>query len=170
MWMNDQSAWRHELVFNIMFNVFPGQDANENNNVYNTSSCLEKPFRCPHPKIKFYLYTRRTQELGEEISVLNPESLWNSHWNPVHPVKVIIHGKLRLASLSHRFIWVQFEIFLRVWRRKKLNTKPGSSQSIFYGWWLQHHHRWLRRSGARAMSEPNWLVTEICQSLHCTTH
>lgn len=63
------------------------------NDVYNTTSCLEKPYRCPHPKIKFFLYTRRTQELGEEINVLNVESLWNSHWNPVHPVKVIIHGE-----------------------------------------------------------------------------
>jgi pancreatic lipase-related protein 1 len=65
----------------------------DNNQVYNTTSCLEKPYRCPHPKIRFFLYTRYTQEHGEEIDVLNPESLWNSHWNPQHPVKVIIHGE-----------------------------------------------------------------------------
>ena len=60
--------------------------------MFNTTSCLEKPYKCPHPKIKFFLYTRSTQEYGEPIDVLNPESLWNSHWNPNHPVKVIIHG------------------------------------------------------------------------------
>jgi pancreatic lipase-related protein 1 len=63
------------------------------NNVFNTTSCIDKPYRCPHPKIKFFLYTRSTQEYGEQIDVLNPESLWNSHWNPVHPVKVVIHGE-----------------------------------------------------------------------------
>lgn len=43
--------------------------------------------------IRFFLYTRYTQEHGEEIDVLDPESLWNSRWNPQHPVKVIIHGE-----------------------------------------------------------------------------
>lgn len=66
---------------------------NDNQNVYNTSSCIEKPYRCPHPKIKFFLYTRHTQEYGEELNVLDTESLWNSHWNPEHPVKIIIHGE-----------------------------------------------------------------------------
>lgn len=26
--------------------------------LYNTSSCIPKPYRCPHPQIQFYLYTR----------------------------------------------------------------------------------------------------------------
>lgn len=76
---------------NLIIKSFLGQKEN-GNEVFNTTSCLEKPFRCPHPKINFYLYTRRTQELGERIDVMNIESLWNSHWNPVHPVKVLIHG------------------------------------------------------------------------------
>ncbi|XP_070509269.1 lipase member H [Chironomus tepperi] len=74
----------------LLFNSVKAQA--DNQNVYNTTSCIEKPYRCPHPKIKFFLYTRHTQELGEEINVLDHESLWNSHWNPEHPVKVIIHG------------------------------------------------------------------------------
>lgn len=68
----------------------------DDKNVYNTTSCIEKPYRCPHPKIKFFLYTRRTQENGEELNVLDSESLWNSHWNPNHPVKIIIHGKFQI--------------------------------------------------------------------------
>ncbi len=24
--------------------------------------------------------------------MLDPESLWNSHWNPAHPVKIVVHG------------------------------------------------------------------------------
>jgi hypothetical protein len=84
----------------------PGQKDAANNEVFNTTSCLEKPYRCPHPKIKFFLYTRRTQELGEQLNPLSPESLWNSHWNPNHPVKVIIHGQLarlsRVKSATNR--------------------------------------------------------------------
>ncbi|KFB48158.1 AGAP007991-PA-like protein [Anopheles sinensis] len=64
----------------------------ETNNVFNTTSCLEKPYRCPHPRIKFYLYTRRTQQKPELIDVLDPESLYYTHWNPSHPVKIVIHG------------------------------------------------------------------------------
>lgn len=74
-----------------MLIIFAAQ--NDDKNVYNTTSCIEAPYRCPHPKIKFFLYTRRTQEQGEQINVLDSESLWNSHWNPNHPVKVIIHGE-----------------------------------------------------------------------------
>uniref|UniRef100_A0A336LVZ2 CSON006317 protein n=1 Tax=Culicoides sonorensis TaxID=179676 RepID=A0A336LVZ2_CULSO len=61
-------------------------------NAFNSSSCLEKPYRCPHPKINFFLYTRRTQELGEQIDVLDSESLYHSHFNPQHPTKIVIHG------------------------------------------------------------------------------
>lgn len=75
---------------NLFFIEFSGQKNDKD--IYNTTSCIEKPYRCPHPKIKFYLYTRRTQEEGEVINVLDSESLWNSHWNPNHPVKIIIHG------------------------------------------------------------------------------
>lgn len=81
-----------KLIENIFHSLLGQKQSDNDNNVFNTTSCLEKPYRCPHPKIKFYLYTRRTQEFGEEIDVLNSESLWNSHWNPTHPVKVIIHG------------------------------------------------------------------------------
>lgn len=26
--------------------------------LFNTTSCIPKPYRCPHPQIEFYLYTR----------------------------------------------------------------------------------------------------------------
>ncbi|XP_055548517.1 phospholipase A1 member A [Wyeomyia smithii] len=68
------------------------QQQQDPSNVFNTSSCLEKPYRCPHPRIKFYLYTRRTQQAPELIDVLNTESLYRTHWNPKHPVKIVIHG------------------------------------------------------------------------------
>ncbi|EDV31742.2 uncharacterized protein Dana_GF14403 [Drosophila ananassae] len=60
--------------------------------VYVTESCLQKPYRCPHPKIQFYLYTRRTQEQPEFIDVLDSNALYYTHFNPRHPTKIIIHG------------------------------------------------------------------------------
>ena len=84
-----------------MFYVVVGQNTEKPNaDMFNTSSCLEKPFRCPHPKIRFFLYTRNTQERGEEINVLDQESLWNSNWNPKYPVKILIHGKL-IGNIIH---------------------------------------------------------------------
>lgn len=60
--------------------------------VFVSDSCLERPFRCPHPKIQFYLYTRRTQDDPELLDVLNPEQLYFTHFNPAHPTKIVIHG------------------------------------------------------------------------------
>lgn len=78
------------LLMHFAIFHFLGQ---ENNEVINAnSSCIEKPYRCPHPKINFYLYTRKSQEHGERINVLDNESLYKTHWNPSHPVKIIIHG------------------------------------------------------------------------------
>jgi pancreatic lipase-related protein 1 len=77
-------------IFSKFF--FAAQETSDPQNVFNTTSCLEKPYRCPHPKINFFLYTRKTQEFGQQINVLDPESLFNTMWNPAHPVKVIIHG------------------------------------------------------------------------------
>lgn len=93
----------YEVIETNQLNSISGQAQPDTNQVFNTSSCLEKPYRCPHPKIKFFLYTRRTQEYGEEIDVLNPESLWNSHWNPTHPVKVIIHGQFSAFHFPTKF-------------------------------------------------------------------
>ena len=107
-----------------------GQEKEENN-VYNTTSCLEKPYRCPHPKIKFYLYTRRTQESGEEINVLSPESLWNSHWNPVHPVKVIIHGEWRTFPFSSRFKLFQKKSFQGFGGGRDLTPSPDLRKAYF---------------------------------------
>lgn len=61
-------------------------------NVFKTKSCFEKPFRCPHPKIEFYLYTRRTQKTPEKLNVLNPEAFYYTHFNRAHPTKIVIHG------------------------------------------------------------------------------
>ncbi|XP_025418989.1 pancreatic lipase-related protein 2-like [Sipha flava] len=60
--------------------------------LFNSSSCVEPPFTCPHPRIQFYLYTRLTQNDPELLDVTDPESLYTSHFNPKHPVKIIIHG------------------------------------------------------------------------------
>lgn len=61
-------------------------------NVFKTKSCFEKPYRCPHPKIEFYLYTRRTQKKPEKLNVLDPEAFYYTHFNRAHPTKIIIHG------------------------------------------------------------------------------
>lgn len=61
-------------------------------NVFKTKSCFEKPYRCPHPKIEFYLYTRRTQKTPEKLNVLDPESFYYTRFNRAHPTKIVIHG------------------------------------------------------------------------------
>lgn len=68
------------------------ETTSNSNNVFNTTSCLEKPYRCPHPKINFYLYTKRTQNNPEKLDVLDPDSLYDTHFNRAHPVKIVIHG------------------------------------------------------------------------------
>ncbi|KAK3919215.1 Pancreatic lipase-related protein 2, partial [Frankliniella fusca] len=60
--------------------------------LFNTSSCIEPPLTCPHPRIHFYLYTRSTQAEGQRIDVTKPESLIHTPFNPKHPIKVLIHG------------------------------------------------------------------------------
>lgn len=68
------------------------QENNDTNQIYVTESCLERPFRCPHPKIQFYLYTRRTQQTPELLQPLDENSLYFTHFNPKYPTKIIIHG------------------------------------------------------------------------------
>nr|CAB3516746.1 unnamed protein product [Spodoptera littoralis] len=58
----------------------------------NTTSCIQPPYRCPHPKMQFYLYTRTTQEKGELINTLDNDSLTYSKFNTKHPTKVVVHG------------------------------------------------------------------------------
>ncbi|XP_046664366.1 pancreatic lipase-related protein 2 [Homalodisca vitripennis] len=60
--------------------------------LWNTSSCIEPPFACPHPRIQFFLYTRYTQATPDLLDTTDPNSLYASHFNPSHPTKVIIHG------------------------------------------------------------------------------
>ncbi|KAJ1519687.1 hypothetical protein ONE63_004950 [Megalurothrips usitatus] len=60
--------------------------------LFNTTSCIEPPLTCPHPRIHFYLYTRTTQENGQLVDVTKPESLLGTPFNPKHPIKVLIHG------------------------------------------------------------------------------
>lgn len=60
--------------------------------LFKSGSCFEKPYRCPHPKINFYLYTRRTQKSPEKLNVLDPESFYYTHFNRAHPTKIVIHG------------------------------------------------------------------------------
>lgn len=89
----------HLCMSHIMYkHILLGADkhsespVSNSSSVYNSPSCFEKPYRCPHPKIKFFLYTRRTQAKGEQLNVLDPEALYLTHWNPKHKTKIIIHG------------------------------------------------------------------------------
>lgn len=56
------------------------------------ASCIDPPFKCPHPRIQFYLYTRTTQQYPELLDTKDSNSLYASRFNPKHPTKVIIHG------------------------------------------------------------------------------
>lgn len=60
--------------------------------VFNTTSCITPPFICPHPRMQMFLYTRTTQEEGELLDTLDPNSLTLSKFNPNHPTKVVVHG------------------------------------------------------------------------------
>ncbi|KAK7591154.1 hypothetical protein V9T40_002767 [Parthenolecanium corni] len=60
--------------------------------LFNTTSCVDPPFKCPHPRIQFFLYTRATQQEPELLNTKDTDSLYESHFNPKHPTKVIIHG------------------------------------------------------------------------------
>ncbi|KAG5890813.1 hypothetical protein JTB14_008254 [Gonioctena quinquepunctata] len=60
--------------------------------LFNTSSCIPRPYRCPHRQIQFFLYTRRTQENPELIDTTKEESLFYSQFNRAYPTKVVIHG------------------------------------------------------------------------------
>ncbi|CAH1405629.1 unnamed protein product [Nezara viridula] len=95
--------FRALLVFIVIFLRFAvketsGQRAHNESQVrnvqdlYNTTSCIDPPFICPHPRIQFYLYTRYTQKNPDLLDTLDPESLYKSHFNPRHQTKVIIHG------------------------------------------------------------------------------
>lgn len=51
--------------------------------------------KCPHPDIKFYLYTRKNTKDRQSIRVdetWEKSNLSNSFFNPNHPTKVIVHG------------------------------------------------------------------------------
>ncbi|XKL63824.1 hypothetical protein PGB90_006188 [Kerria lacca] len=60
--------------------------------LFNTSSCVDPPFKCPHPRIQFFLYTRETQANPELLNTKDNDSLYSSRFNPKHPTKIIIHG------------------------------------------------------------------------------
>ncbi|KAL5279312.1 hypothetical protein ACFFRR_003725 [Megaselia abdita] len=96
MWISSKfGVYILVAALHLYLGLVDAADAEKNespSDIYVTGSCLEKPFRCPHPRIQFYLYTRRTQDSPEFIDVLDPNSLYYSHFNPLHPTKIIIHG------------------------------------------------------------------------------
>ncbi|KAJ9581263.1 hypothetical protein L9F63_023560, partial [Diploptera punctata] len=81
------------------FVYFTGTEAQKQQNesksvsdLFNTTSCIEPPFSCPHRRIQFYLYTRDTQQNPQLLDSLDALSLWQSRFNAAHKTKVIIHG------------------------------------------------------------------------------
>lgn len=51
--------------------------------------------KCPDEDIKFYLYTRKNQidrQLVHVDDTWKKSNISSSHFNPNHPVKIIIHG------------------------------------------------------------------------------
>ncbi|ERL93779.1 phospholipase A1 VesT1.02 [Dendroctonus ponderosae] len=85
----------------ISFSGIYGQQANDGQmkeepqsvqDLFNTSSCIPKPFRCPHKQIQFFLYTRRTQQEPELLDTTKEDSLYNTQFNRRYPVKIVVHG------------------------------------------------------------------------------
>nr|CAD7451865.1 unnamed protein product [Timema tahoe] len=60
--------------------------------LFNTSSCVDPPYTCPHPRIQFYLYTRISKDHPQLLDVTNPKSLFESFFNADNPTKLVIHG------------------------------------------------------------------------------
>ncbi|EFA01489.1 phospholipase A1 member A [Tribolium castaneum] len=89
------------LCYYLLFFAFTGaygEDVKEKKkpetvqDLFNTSSCIPKPYRCPHRQIQFFLYTRRTQKTPELLDTTKEESLYNSQFNRINPTKIVIHG------------------------------------------------------------------------------
>ncbi|KDR14960.1 inactive pancreatic lipase-related protein 1 [Zootermopsis nevadensis] len=70
----------------------PEGGQNAVNVLFNSTSCIQQPYTCPHPRIQFYLYTRDTQEDPELLNSLSSSSLYGSRFDASHPTKIIIHG------------------------------------------------------------------------------
>lgn len=107
--------------------------------------------------------------------MLNPESLWNSHWNPMHPVKVIIHGECeKEANVDDQIFICLISIVynsplqLRLWRRTQPVTFAQLERSLLHYWRLQHHHSGLRERCEGALSESNRVGAAFCESVHLT--
>ncbi|XP_063241636.1 inactive pancreatic lipase-related protein 1-like [Bacillus rossius redtenbacheri] len=60
--------------------------------LFNTTSCIDPPFTCPHYRIQFYLYTRISQDSPQLLDVTDQASLHNSFFDARNPVKLVIHG------------------------------------------------------------------------------
>ncbi|XP_011311216.1 uncharacterized protein [Fopius arisanus] len=60
--------------------------------LFNSTSCAQPPYTCPHPQIQFYLYTRTTQKNPALLNVRDPRSLDYTTFDKSHSTKVIIHG------------------------------------------------------------------------------
>ncbi|XP_050541855.1 pancreatic lipase-related protein 2-like [Daktulosphaira vitifoliae] len=86
---------QQQINTNSITNDLPIKPINQLDTItelYNSTSCIEPPFSCPHPRIQFFLYTRLTQNKPDLLDVTKQESLYSSHFNPKYPVKIIIHG------------------------------------------------------------------------------
>ncbi|XP_019876123.1 pancreatic lipase-related protein 2 [Aethina tumida] len=97
-------VWRKNFVFMCYFLLLFGcvgiygqaqksrKKAETFGELFNTTSCIPKPYRCPHRQIQFFLYTRRTQQNPELLDTTKEESLYNSQFNRANPTKIVVHG------------------------------------------------------------------------------
>lgn len=85
-----------------------------------------------------------------------------------NPRLVSTFARLEL-NVCLALLWFPNWNVYRLRRWPKLIAIAWLTQSVFYCRRVQHFNRRLRRSSKRALSQPNWMVAEICQSLHCAT-
>ncbi|CAH0389246.1 unnamed protein product [Bemisia tabaci] len=92
VWLVAVRAQYEEIIDPELEKKGPQVNIKNARDLQNTTSCVEPPYECPHPRIQFFLYTRYTQTRPDILDTTNDLSLYESHFNPAHPTKVLIHG------------------------------------------------------------------------------
>ncbi|XP_046737197.1 lipase member H [Diprion similis] len=84
-------ALRRFLIFGAMVSTAQAQTGRD----FFLGPCLVKTNQtCPDDEVKFFLYTRRNRENGQEVNITKSGSsnIRELNFNPGNPTKVIIHG------------------------------------------------------------------------------